>query len=339
MADRVGRRRTLVAASLVIAVMAIGYGVTSSYRVMLALVLAHGVFWSALLSASSAYTMDLIPATRRAEGLGYWGLSTVLAVAVAPTIGLWIYRHGWSWLCVSVGALNLLMAAIAFALPPEGGRRPVVSRVVRSADLVEWRVAVVAITLFLCAFGYGGVTSFVAMYAEANGVAPRGIFFTAFAVTIVFTRPFLGRLADRLGHVRVLIPCLALVVLGYALLAIGGTYPWLVAAAVVFGTGFGSTYPIFAAYVMQHVGSHRRGAAFGGILAALDTGIGTGSIVLGWMIQRHGFATAYALAAAVATLATPYFLLVRGSLPASVSQPTMDESAAPTRAPARRQPS
>ena len=120
LADRIGRRRTLIAASLVIAVMALGYGVTSSYRVMLALVLAHGVFWSGLLSASSAYTMDLIPPTRRAEGIGYWGLSTVLAVSVAPTVGLWIYRHGWSGLCVSVGALNLLMAAIAWR--PGAGR-------------------------------------------------------------------------------------------------------------------------------------------------------------------------------------------------------------------------
>jgi MFS family permease len=84
-----------------------------------------------------------------------------------------------------------------------------------------------------------------------------------------------------------------------------------VAAAVVFGLGFGSAYPVFAAYVIQHVGSARRGAAFGSILAALDTGIGSGSIVLGWIIQQHGFHMAFAAGAAVAGLAVPYFLAVR----------------------------
>jgi predicted MFS family arabinose efflux permease len=66
---------------------------------------------------------------------------------------------------------------------------------------------------------------------------------------------------------------------------------------------------VFAAYVMQHVEAHRRGAAFGGILAAFDTGIGTGSIAMGMIIQHAGFAAAYATAAGLAALAIPYFLL------------------------------
>jgi MFS family permease len=312
-ADRVGRRRTMVMASLVIAALAVGHGATSSYRVMLGLVLVQGVFWSGLLSAASAYTTELIPPARRAEGIGYWGLSTVLAISFAPAVGLWVYRRGWAWVCVSVGVLNLVMAAIALALPDERDARPIAPVPVRpffTRDLFEWRVAVAAVTLFLCAFGYGGVTSFAAMYAGANGVTPRGLYFTVFAVTIILTRPFSGRLADRLGHVRVLVPCLVLVVAGYVLLALGGTRPWLVASAVVFGTGFGSAYPIFAAYVMEHIGPHRRGAAFGGILAALDTGIGSGSMAIGWIVEHHGFAAAFALAGAVAALATPYFLLV-----------------------------
>src|SRR6185436_157340 len=101
-ADRIGRRRTLIIASAVILLFAIGYGTTTSYRVMLALVVVHGVFWSGLLSASSAYLTSLLPEQRRAEGISYWGLSSVAAVALAPPIAFWIMRHGgWMWICVS----------------------------------------------------------------------------------------------------------------------------------------------------------------------------------------------------------------------------------------------
>src|SRR5829696_5798337 len=68
-ADRIGRRRTLLIASGVILLCAIGYGTTASYRVMLALVVVHGVFWSGLLSASAAYLTSLLPEQRRGDQL------------------------------------------------------------------------------------------------------------------------------------------------------------------------------------------------------------------------------------------------------------------------------
>ena len=59
----------------------------------------------------------------------------------------------------------------------------------------------------------------------------------------------------------------------------------------------------------------RRGAAFGAILAAFDTGIGVGSATTGWMVRAYGFRAAYALAAVLAALALPYFMLARRRLP------------------------
>ena len=79
---------------------------------------------------------------------------------------------------------------------------------------------------------------------------------------------------------------------------------------MIFGIGFGTAYPSYVGYVMQGVSSNRRGAAFGAVLAAFDTGIGTGSTAMGWMIQRFGFSTAFGVAAVIAALALPYFLLV-----------------------------
>ena len=108
---------------------------------------------------------------------------------------------------------------------------------------------------------------------------------------MLVTRVFSGRLADRVGHRRFLLPCLALVTVG---LAAHGARParalQLVLAAAVFGLGFGNQYPAFVGHVLKFVDPARRGAAFGGILAAFDTGIGTGSIAVGWMAEHVGFA-------------------------------------------------
>ena len=144
-------------------------------------------------------------------------------------------------------------------------------------------------TLFLYAFGYGGLTSFVALYTDSHGVTPRALYFTVFSITIIVTRPFIGRFADRVGYRRVFLPCVVLVTLGFALLAVGGSRPCLIASAVLFGTGFGSAYPVFLAHVLKFVDDTRRGATFGSIIGAFDTGIGTGSIAMGWIIEHFGF--------------------------------------------------
>jgi MFS family permease len=313
-ADRIGRRRTLLIASLVIMLCAVGYGTTTSYRLMLALVVVHGVFWSGLLSASAAYLTSLVPEQRRAEGISYWGLSSVGAVAVAPPIAFWIMQHGgWQWICISCGTLNVIMGAIAFFLedtPVHSAQLSLPFVPDAPAPIVEWRVLALSLTLFLYSFGYGAITSFSAMYADAIGVTPKSLYLTSLAIVILLTRPLSGKLADRVGYRRVFMPCLVLIAFGLALLTVGSTRLTLVASAVFFGIGFGTAYPVFVAYVMRDVYAARRGAAFGAILAAFDTGIGTGSTTVGWLIQRFGFSTAFTVAAALSAVSLPYFIVV-----------------------------
>ncbi len=310
-ADRVGQRRVLITSSVAITCFSILYGVITDYRWILALVVVHGIFWSGLLSASAAYMTNMLPDHRRAEGIGYWGLSTVAALALAPSLGFWIYRHGWWWLCGVSAGLNITMAIIALQLDPAPAAPPGPAAEPRPRGrLLEWRVLVLSVTLFLYSFGYGGITSFTALYADANHVRPKAVYLTTLAVVILLTRPLAGRLGDRLGYRRVFVPCLLLISLGLACLAVSGTRPWLIASAIIFGLGFGTAYPVYVGYVMRDIGAARRGAAFGAVLAAFDTGIGTGSTTIGWLIQHHGFRAAFGTAAMLSALALPYFVVV-----------------------------
>src|SRR4051812_4587030 len=196
-ADRAGQRRVLMTSSVAITLFTIAYAFITDYRWMLAIVVVHGVFWSGLLSASAAYMTNMLPERRRAEGIGYWGLSTVAALAIAPSAGFWIYRHGWWWLCGVSAALNVAMALIASQLEPT--QVPDDAAQPHTRGVLEWRVLIMSVTLFLYSFGYGGITSFTALYAEANHVTPRPIYLTTLAIVILLTRPLAGRLGDRLG--------------------------------------------------------------------------------------------------------------------------------------------
>src|SRR5262249_60215345 len=114
--------------------------------------------------------------------------------------------------------------------------------------LVEWRVLALSLTLFLYSFGYGAITSFSAMFADALGVSPKSLYLTLLAIVILVTRPLSGPLADRIGYRRVFVPCLVLIAVGLALLAAASSLAALVLSAIVFGIGFGTADPGFVAH-------------------------------------------------------------------------------------------
>ena len=309
-ADRLGHRRVLISVSLLLAMFAVSYAFITNYRVLLAVVLVHGLFWSGLLAASGAYMTATLPESRRAEGLGYWGLSSVTALAIAPPLGLWMYNFSWAALSLEVAALNLVMALIAWRLQDDradlAAHPP---RPTKLGDLVEWRVLALSIAMALIAFGYGSLTSFSALFADELGISPKSLFLTVMAGTILIGRLTVGRHLDRIGHREALLPCLAATALGMGLLALAQGKVMFIVAAIVFGAGFGLVYPAYTAYIMKRIPWWRRGAAFGAMLAAFDTGVGSGSTVMGGLIHEFGFRTAFGIAAVLASLSLPYFVL------------------------------
>lgn len=318
--DRIGQRRVLIAVSLILSVFTASYALIQDHRILLGVVIVHGLFWSGLLSSSGAYMTSTLPASRRAEGLGYWGLSSVLAVGAAPAIGFWVYSRGWTALCLEITTLNLLMALIAWRLPDDHhgahGRDATAGGETEHAPhhVIEWRVLLLSVSLALISFAYGSLTSFSALYADWLGVSPRSLFLSAMAVSMLFARLVLGRALDRIGHRRVLVRCLLVPPIGLALLAFANGPLMFAMAAMIFGVGFGLMHPAFTAYVMTHVAFARRGAAYGAMLAAFDTGIGSGSSMMGWLVHHVGYRPAFGMTAALAALSLPSFLYAEGRL-------------------------
>lgn len=327
LSDHIGRRRQLLICASAITVCVLLYGVLPSAP-RLVFVTLHGIFWSGLLLASSAHTTSVIPASRRAEGLGYWGMSSLLAVTVAPSLGFAVYKHGWLTLCLSVAAMNVVMGLIAWSIHESHQGAPGWPSARELTASLNFSVLRISIALFLYSFAFGAVTSFAALAADERGIAPREVFLTTMAFTTFLSRPILSPFLDRLGHARMFRWFVALIPLGLALLCVATTKMMMVIAAMIFGIAYGNCHPAFTAYIMSRVDERSRGGAFGGILAAFDVGIGTGSILSGVLVHRFGFGVAFGTATLLSALSLPYFNwarakferdnLVRGTAPAPV---------------------
>jgi MFS family permease len=311
--DRFGHRRVLIVAAGSFSAFSLLYGVVTSFPLLLAIGCLHGCFWSAMLSASGALVIDTIPESRRTEGFAWFGMAPTAAVAVAPAIGLFVYRWGWLTLMVEVAALSLLVLLLAVQV--REGRKPGPQPALRLREAIRWRVVAVASTIFAVALGYGGSTSYAALLAMERGIEPHSLFFTAFALTVLFSRAFISPLADRRGPLALLYPALTLVPVAFLVLAGAETRGGVIAAGVLFGLGFGTAYPAFIAWVLARTDPRHRGATFGSVLFALDTAIGSGSLLVGAIGARTGLDTGLRVAAAAAALALPLFLLTRRLLP------------------------
>jgi len=323
-ADHLGRRRVLIIASILFVFFSLAYGVVPWLPVVLVIAIVHGSIWSTILSSASAIMTDFNPIERRTEGLAYWGLAPTAAIAIAPAVGLWVHHLGWFALCAEIATLSAIMAVWATRIPG-GTTRDADIRLPRVADLWDWSVVRATLSLTVVSFGYGGITSYVALLSRERGISPESLFFTVFAVTIVLVRVLTSRLGDRFGPKVLLYPAFAAMPIAFATLAVAETRLQMTAAAVLFGIGLGASFPAFMAFVVTNTDEARRGRTFGSVIWAFDTGIGLGSVVIGAIGERRGLGFAFYVAAAIACLAIPIFVttsrtLTRGTAVAEAAE-------------------
>jgi MFS family permease len=305
LADHFGRRRTLIAASLLFIVFSLAYGLITYLPLLLVVGLIHGSIWSSILASSSAILVnDFIPESRRTQGLAIAGLASQFAIALAPAIGLGVFHFGWIVLCGEMATLSVLMAIAALMLRM---RDQAHDRRIVLAEVWDWKVTKTAFTLATSSIGYGGITSYAAILADQRHVSPKAIYLTTMAVAVIVIRLFTSHLGDRFGVKAILYPSLLLVPVAFVILAFAHTRGGFITSAAIFGAAWGTAYPTFAAFIMNNTDPERRARSFGSIVWAFDTGIAAGSLLVGSIGERFGLSNAFIVAAAVSCLALPIF--------------------------------
>jgi len=259
----------------------------------------NGFGLSSYTTASSAYVADLAPARRRAEAIGLFSIVTSIGSIVAPAFGFWVMTSfGFSWLFSGTASLALA-ACIASLFMRERHEHLAVGREPWSArtGIVALDALPMAGTALCFGMGFGPVGAFLAIFAQARGIANPGILFTVQALAVILSQLVAGRLADRRGRAFVMVPGTVILSLGLGMLLFAHGLTEFLVAAALYGFGQGSAQPASIALLFDRVRPEQRGLAMSTYYLGFDLGISLGSIGLGQVAQIFGLEAVWPIAA------------------------------------------
>lgn len=293
----------LVAGLVLCFIIISSYNWTLSVGLLLLARCVHGVGWGIVTVTSSTMASDIIPANRRGEGIGFFGLASTLAMALAPAIGLALLDGKWQM----PGVIFVAAASTALALicvwgvqkqrnhsnERSGSTDQAQARLPLRSQLFEPKALFPSLLGLLIGIVYGGIVSFITLFGEEAQIGNVGLFFTLNAISLLIVRLISGRLFDRKGHVWVIFPGSLLLAASLLVLSYTHSMTMLAISAVLFGFGFGAVQPSLQAWILNRVEPELRGPANATFYSAFDLGIGGGALLLGRLAEASSYAVMY----------------------------------------------
>ncbi|MGP1515022.1 MAG: MFS transporter [Bacteroidales bacterium] len=299
--DSYPRKRVLLWCFVFFFILFGGYLIASTVLLFAIIRTLHGIPFGAATVANSTVAIDVLHPLRRNEGIGYYGLSNNLAMAIAPMIGLFLYRATNSFDILFL--LSFFVAAVGFVvnstlkLPP---RELVIDKRKMSFDrFFLIRGWLLALNMVFFGFCYGVLSSYLALYAKErmNINSGTGIFFTLLSVGLILSR-LQGNNGLKKGKLTqnatqgVIISSI-----GYTLfVAVPNIYGFYLSALLI-GLGNGHMYPAFQNMFISVAHHNERGTANSTILVAWDIGIGLGVLLGGFVSELIDYVAAFWLVA------------------------------------------
>lgn len=312
--DQRGRLSMLFFGLGVVLLVTIFYNI-AAYSVILLLILraVHGVGWSISTTTSSTIVSDIIPADRRTEGLGFFGISISVAMIIGPGLGLYIMEHYHYELLFGISACFIILALLLSVYQKYYYQaQPATTKQVNKSVMVQENKKVASIEktalwpsflFFIIVMTYSTIMIFLPLYAHDRNVTDIGMFFTIIALAMMVTRLTMGKIADWYGTTKVLVPGMLLLAIALQLLFVATSLQMFLLAAIFYGFGYGIVQPALNALALSRAPKERRGATNATFLCAMDMGGILGSVIWGFVSETFGFAYIYSISAILIILA------------------------------------
>ncbi|MBP5715450.1 MAG: MFS transporter [Prevotella sp.] len=314
--DSFSRKKVLMICFGTFSIFFAGYLAASTLLLFMVVRTLHGGPFGALTVANSTVAIDVLPSSRRTEGIGYYGLSNNLAMAIAPTIGIFLYKltnsfEALFWLALIVACLGWLVDSTVTLPPPTGGVRGGHPRSKLSWDrffLVKgW---LLGLNMVAFGFSFGVLSNYLAIYGkEVLGITGgTGTYFMLCSVGLILSRLQGGRALrkGRLTHNAA--EGMVISLIGYTLFigfpSLGNlspltsylsplTFIGYYGSALLIGLGNGHMWPAFQNMTINVAHNNQRGTANSTILISWDIGMGLGILVGGVVSELLGYAAAF----------------------------------------------
>lgn len=306
-------RKFIYLIGLIIFVLSVGsYVFIVSIYLLFMMRIVQGIGWGMSTTAVGTIATDLIPPTRRGTGMGYFGLSGNIAMAFGPALGLVLIKvidFPLTFLFSALAGLAAFMIALSIQYKPVEKVEKTRTKS-KKLDLYEKTALPPSILLFFNTMIFGGITTFLPLYAVQIGVSGIEWYFTVFAIALMFSRTFAGRIYDKKGHKAVFIPGTVLNIGAMLTLTFLGNVWMLVLAAFLFGTGFGTILPALQAWAVTEAAPNRKGMANATFYSFFDLGIGLGAIFFGFIASTFGYSQIYLTGAISVSISILLYLMM-----------------------------
>jgi len=311
--DRFGRRTIFLLALIIYSLLFAGYLIALSITSIILLRFAQGLTWGFTTVSGSTIAVDIIPASKRGEGIGYFAMSTTLGMSVGPVVGLFII-HQWGNVPMFVSGCFISVASLLCAYAVHLRKRFVVGkRIQLNLDSMFDKNSVrISLNIMITMIAYGGLLSFIALYGREIGIQNTALYFLILSVGIATARLTAGKVFDKKGPRKIITICLMLLIIGFPLLASAKNAVLFYISAIIIGFGNGVIFPTFQSMVNNLADSRHRGAANSTLYTAVDFGMGFGMIMAGLIAQHISISAIFwmnALVCAAGLLFFRFFVL------------------------------
>nr|WP_263325054.1 MFS transporter [Neobacillus sp. Marseille-Q6967] len=298
--ERAGNRKVLLTALIIFAAASLLYLFPKTVPGYLVIRLLHGIGFGMATTAAGAIVADLIPASRRGEGMGYFVMSSNMAMVLGPFVGLTaIQQLGATTMfiitiVVAFGALITgLTVKLKKSMEPE---KVMIQSSFSFKNFVEPSSVPIALVGSFLAIVYSALLSFVSVYAtELHLEGVSSLFFVVYAIVLLMSRPFTGKWYDQYGANVIVYPSIILFAIGmFSLSQSTGVVTFLVSAGLI-GLGWGTLFPTFQTIAIQKAAPRKRGLATATFLSIYDMGIALGSFFVGLIAANMSYSSLYFL--------------------------------------------
>lgn len=295
------KRNTLLLIGIGISALATAsYSFADSVGVLLLLKICFGIGFGMSSTVLPTLVSQIIPQRRLGEGVGYFGLSTSLAMSIGPDVGLSVLgSYGFPMLTLLgtvAAAIIIPLLLISRSMPEQPVKVPQqANRNAYGATSIPFNKRVLFPALLNAIFSvtYGGLLSFIALFGGEVKLANVGLFFLFNAISVLSIRPFAGRLFDSKGHIALLFPGALFIIASLLVLSYTTSLPLLILSALLYGLGLGVIQPAVQAWMLQESPPEHHGFTNSLFYNSTDFGVATGATLLGIIASATSYAIMY----------------------------------------------
>lgn len=281
-----------------------------------------GIFVGVIGTVTGTIVVYIVPPNRRGEGISYFSLSTILATALGPFAGILLAQHvNFSVLFYFGIIIGIICLLIAYRLKanklminsPQKQTSKQKASWLQLSSYIEPSAVRISFIVMLVSIGYAAIQAYLSFYAQQlNLVEAASFFFAIYAVFILISRPFSGKLFDLKGENVIIYPTLTLLIIGFIVLSTAHNAWLLLLSSALIGLGFGNFQSTAQAVAVKVSPHHKVGQATSTYFILFDFGIGLGPYFMGLVIPYTGYQGLYLLCALITFLSMILYYLLHG---------------------------